>query len=87
MVVLKKGIWWFLISILIQMRVIILILCGYFLASAIPIDATDPYQVLQLSPGASRQEIRRAFKELSLQYHPDINPGARKHYQRIIEAY
>jgi preprotein translocase subunit Sec63 len=70
------------------MRVIILalLLCPLLAATA-PERPLDPYEVLQLTAGASRQEVRRAFKELSLQYHPDINPGARRHYQRIIEAY
>lgn len=47
----------------------------------------NPFEVLQLPNGASKQDIRKAFKELSLQYHPDINPASRKHYERIIEAY
>jgi DnaJ-domain-containing protein 1 len=31
----------------------------------------DPWQVLQISPGASAEEIHAAYKTLLLQYHPD----------------
>ena len=63
---------------------ILLLLCTQVVLS---LPALDPYQVLGLPPRASRQQIRRAFKELSLQYHPDINPNEQKRYQTIIEAY
>lgn len=32
---------------------------------------TDPYQVLGISPGATDDEVKRAYKELSRKYHPD----------------
>lgn len=50
----------------------------------------DPYQVLGLTQGASRQEVKKAFKELSLQYHPDRSESSeetKERYQRIIQAY
>lgn len=62
---------------------LLLLLCTQVFA----LPKLDPYQVLGLPPRASRQQIRRAFKELSLQYHPDINPNEQKKYQTIIEAY
>ena len=31
----------------------------------------DPWQVLQVSPGASAEEIHAAYKTLMLKYHPD----------------
>jgi hypothetical protein len=31
----------------------------------------DPYQVLELEIGATEQEIKKAFRRLSLLYHPD----------------
>lgn len=67
------------------MRFLLLLLLCIQVLFALP--SLDPYQVLGLPPRASRQQIRRAFKELSLQYHPDINPNEQKRYQTIIEAY
>jgi uncharacterized membrane protein YkvA (DUF1232 family) len=32
---------------------------------------TDPYEILNLEPGASRDEIKAAYKKLAAQYHPD----------------
>ena len=32
---------------------------------------TDPYQVLGISPNATDDEVKRAYKELSRKYHPD----------------
>lgn len=35
----------------------------------------DPYAILGLSSGATDSEIKKAYRKLSLQYHPDKNIG------------
>ena len=52
-------------------------------------DKRDYYDVLGLSKGASEDEIKRAYRKLAKQYHPDINkaPDAEAKFKEINEAY
>ena len=50
----------------------------------------DPYKVLGVSPDATDDEIKRAYRALAKKYHPDRNPGdevAAKKMQEINAAY
>lgn len=43
------------------------------------------YQILRLTPSASREEIKRAYRVLCLRYHPDRNGGDKYYEERLKE--
>ncbi|OMO74033.1 hypothetical protein COLO4_26747 [Corchorus olitorius] len=49
----------------------------------------DPYKTLRIQPGASESEVKKAFRKLALQYHPDVCKGNNcgVQFQTINEAY
>ena len=52
--------------------------------------AQDPYKVLGVSPDASDEEIKQAYRRLAKKYHPDLNPGdqeAARKMQEVNAAY
>ncbi len=52
--------------------------------------AKDYYKILGIDKGASKEEIKRAFRKLARKYHPDVNPDESKSgekFKEINEAY
>ncbi len=53
-------------------------------------DKRDYYEVLGVQKGASEDEIKKAFRKLARQYHPDLHPDdkdAEAKFKEINEAY
>lgn len=55
-----------------------------------PSKGKDYYEILGIGRDASQEEIKRAYRKLVRQYHPDANPGnkeAEERFKLINEAY
>ncbi|MEJ2729754.1 MAG: DnaJ C-terminal domain-containing protein [Deltaproteobacteria bacterium] len=52
--------------------------------------AEDYYQILGVKKGASKEEIKKAYRKLAMKYHPDHTKGdktAEEKFKKISEAY
>ena len=53
-------------------------------------DKRDYYEVLGVQKSASEDDIKKAYRKMAKQYHPDLNPGdktAEAKFKEVNEAY
>lgn len=47
---------------------------------------SDPYKVLGVSPDATDEQIKQAYRRLAKKYHPDLNPGDKEAARKMQEV-
>jgi curved DNA-binding protein CbpA len=47
----------------------------------------DYYKILEVEEKASQDEIKKSYRRLAAQYHPDKNPQGEEKFKEIAEAY
>ncbi|BAT80000.1 hypothetical protein LR48_Vigan04g018800 [Vigna angularis] len=75
---------------LLLLWVIMIILVYYIKTMSREIEVFDPFSILGLEPGAAESEIKKKYRRLSIQYHPDKNPDPEAHkyfVEYIAKAY
>ena len=45
------------------------------------------YEILGVSKDANSDDIKKAYRNLSKKYHPDVNPEGEQKFKEIAEAY
>lgn len=75
-------------------RAVLIILWAALMAGAFKVSQFEkeyseynPYDVLQIDPGATTSEIKKQYRKLSLKYHPDKETGDPVLFMRIAKAY
>lgn len=75
---------------LILLWVIVIVLVYYIKNMSREVQVFEPFSILGLESGASDSEIKKAYRRLSIQYHPDKNPDPEAHnyfVEYISKAY
>ncbi|KAK8537160.1 hypothetical protein V6N13_042107 [Hibiscus sabdariffa] len=75
---------------LVLLWVVMIFLVYYIKSVSQEIQVFEPFSILGLEPGASDSEIKKAYRRLSVQYHPDKNPDPEAHtyfVEYIAKAY
>ena len=53
-----------------------------------PTGVANPYSLLELAPGASHADVKRAYRRLSMRFHPDrAGPGSLRTFLAVKAAY
>lgn len=75
---------------LVLLWIVMIFLVYYIKNMSGEIQVFEPFSILGLEPGASDSEIKKAYRRLSIQYHPDKNPDPEAHnyfVEYISKAY
>lgn len=70
--------------------VIMVLLAYHIKSSSHEVEVFEPFSILGLEHGATDSEIKKAYRRLSIQYHPDKNPDPEAHnyfVEYISKAY
>ncbi|KAL6988366.1 DnaJ protein erdj2 [Sarracenia purpurea var. burkii] len=75
---------------LVLLWIILVVLVYYIKHISREVQVFEPFSILGLESGASDSEIKKAYRRLSIQYHPDKNPDPEAHnyfVEYISKAY
>ncbi|KAB1209523.1 hypothetical protein CJ030_MR6G002442 [Morella rubra] len=75
---------------LVLLWVVMIVLVYYIKNMSREIQVFEPFSILGLEPGVSDSEIKKAYRRLSILYHPDKNPDPEAHnyfVEYISKAY
>ncbi|XP_027358987.1 dnaJ protein ERDJ2A isoform X2 [Abrus precatorius] len=75
---------------LLLLWVVMIILVYYIKTMSREIEVFDPFSILGLEPGAPESEVKKKYRRLSIQFHPDKNPDPEAHkyfVEYIAKAY
>eukprot|EP00484_Ammonia_sp_Unknown_P022539 CAMPEP_0197048182 /NCGR_PEP_ID=MMETSP1384-20130603/23581_1 /TAXON_ID=29189 /ORGANISM="Ammonia sp." /LENGTH=398 /DNA_ID=CAMNT_0042480275 /DNA_START=248 /DNA_END=1444 /DNA_ORIENTATION=- len=66
-------------------RTLLFLLLCLVMLPTLCVSSSDYYNLLGISRQSSQREIKKAFRRLATQYHPDKNPGDEEAHQKFVE--
>ena len=71
------------------MAIVLVVVASFMLQTTVGKERFRPYEILEIKRGATQQEVKKAYRRLVKDHHPDKNkaPDAQDKFVKLTKAY